>query len=424
MSEPNLDVKLISVIHAWETFLHPHTPRREELYCSVPNSMLDSIAGLLSLTALSLFASNPNLATSATVNRLTAMWPTIWIWTRTLHMHTMRVHAARIAQRAECDMVSFKKQYTAVHHALLGFTQHGLPSKLAALVKETEDVLQMMTTLWIEEAKDPVAMLGFSSSPLLCSPESSDAPQRLEINFPVLERIIKRVKDAPFSLVDLVFGRIKRNLKQPQIDTDNLFKDFSFLAIQTGDFRRGAQPLRADILAHPMVVTMTVDILTLVIDAKPRISNYKDSVRFTNFGLRLIVNLSQDIRAYELTEKLVGTTFLTSMARIASTYRMWNRADPEMSEMCKYFDKMLGNILVRFGVYRSLLSSIQRDLINMEKNHRDFPMIFLGMREHMKSLQSIFDDYKRDTPVLLSCGNRQVRAFPIQSFTFVLTESV
>lgn len=404
---PRLDhrgAQILGVIHAWQTCLHPYTPK-EGLGCSVPDSMLDLVASLLSLTSLILISHDPMIYTKTALNRLITVWPTIWTWTRTLHTHNMQSHAvraARIPPRAELDMDSFRKHYTAVFDALRSLN---LPTELSALVVETEGMLpEMMATLWIEEAKDPTATLGFRSSELLCA-----HPLDPQINVDVLKIIINYTKDAPRSLVDLIFGRIKRNLKQPQIDTANLYMDFTFLIlVQEEDLRWGSQTLRADILSHPMIVTMIMDVLTLAIDAEPRIPDSKDCLKYLNNSLRLLVILSEGIQTYEFVDKLMATTFLTSIARIVSI-RMGDRKQ-EIREMSTYFNTLLGGTIARFGVYRSLLSNIQRDLVAMEKKYRVLPAVFDRILKHTNPFQSLFDEY-RGKPVFLGCGDRQVRAF-------------
>ncbi|KZP18675.1 hypothetical protein FIBSPDRAFT_933264 [Athelia psychrophila] len=400
---PRLDhrgAQILGVIHAWQTCLHPYTPK-EGLGCSVPDSMLDLVASLLSLTSLILMSHDPMIYTKTALNRLITVWPTIWTWTRTLHTHNMQSHAvraARIPPRAELDMDSFRKHYTAVFDALRSLN---LPTELSALVVETEGMLpEMMATLWIEEAKDPTATLGFRSSELLCA-----HPLDPQINVDVLKIIINYTKDAPRSLVDLIFGRIKRNLKQPQIDTANLSMDFTFLIlVQEEDLRWGSQTLRADILSHPMIVTMIMDVLTLAIDAEPRIPDSKDCLKYLNNSLRLLVILSEGIQTYEFVDKLMATTFLTSIARIVSI-RMGDRKQ-EIREMSTYFNTLLGGTIARFGVYRSLLSNIQRDLVAMEKKYRVLPAVFDRILKHTNPFQSLFDEY-RGKPVFLGCGDRQ-----------------
>lgn len=79
--------------------------------------------------------------------------------------------------------------------------------------------------------------------------------------------------------------------------------------------------LQKDILSQPMVVTIAVDILALLLDAKSRIPHDENYLYLLNLNLQLIVTLSQKIQAYRVVEQLLGTTFLSLMARVALTCR-------------------------------------------------------------------------------------------------------
>lgn len=417
-------------IHAWESFICPYTPNVD--FNSVV--VFGAVATLLSRTThlLVVLACTPttNIA-SLQLGRLVSLWPTIWICMQKLHGHNMqyRLQGAHTMAHWTNDESEWAAQniYTSVFYALRGLTSQGPLFKLAKLIKGTEGVMQMMATLWIEEAKDATMRFGFRASQLLCS----DWPSReIIIDTEVLEHIVNCVKDGPRGTADLVFCRIKRNLTRTELDVPSLTTDLTLLSSKTGEpvtnfSNPASRILQKDILSQPMVVTIAVDILALLLDAKSRIPHHEDYLSLLNLDLQIIVTLSQKIQAYKVVEQLLGTTFLSLMARVALTCRPETRMqyDIEMRGLSESSNTLLGVMIPQFAVYRSFLSTIQNDLINIQKKYRMLPGLWLnGMRSAIQPIKSIYEEYKRGTPMFLSCSEPKVRTLrlPAVVFTYLI----
>lgn len=382
------------VLRGWEILSHPRTSKNTSGldldYPVVPQVVLDFAAKLLTATSQHLLTP----AATPFLDRVVAIWPTIWIWMQTLHMHTTQ---------CRFPASSNEEHYTAVFQTLRCFTGRGLPRNLVAVVERTDGIARMKAALWIEEAMDTTSGLGFGASELLCP--LSQAP---DINVEVLEHIVSDAKDASQGLASLLISRIKRNLKQTPVEESHLANDlFFFGSLVAGNMSDPAsRTLREGIISHPMVVTMTVDILALILDVKSNMdpNTYKPLLILT---LRSIATLCYAIQAHKFVKQILGTTFFTLVADIVSEFPSQNQAMDK--KVLAVFGILFDEAIPRFAFHRSFLVAMRRNITTARKTHQILGSHLNGVRTHTESVLSILNEYKRSDMVLLSCGEPQVR---------------
>lgn len=380
-------------MRGWEILFHPRiskdTISSDLDFPVVPPLALDFAAGLVKATSL-LTPVVTNVADF--LDRIIALWPTIWIWMQTLHGHIVQCRLQGLSAPPN------EGHHTAVFQALQSFTNRDLPLNLVAVVERTDGIARMMAALWIEEAKDTTSTLGFRASELLSPPEPAPA-----INLEVLEKIVSNGKDASQGPVDLLISRIKRNLKQTHTEQDHLINDIFCFSSHLMMPVPASRTLRQDIISHPMILAITVDILALILDKKSRMNPeaYKPILVMT---LRSIENLSYAIQAYKFVEQILGTTFFTLVARITSDFASQNN-----KEILEVFGVLFDRAIPHFAFHRSLLVTMRRNITTAQKKHRKLGDHLDRMRAHTKSVLAILKEYKRSDAFLLSCSEPQVR---------------
>lgn len=322
--------------------------------------------------------------TLALVPKLALLWPTIWTWLQIFHTHNTQARSRLLATH-EAD--THRGWYALVIATLRCFTSHNPPNKLSVLVKETDGVLAMMATLWIEEGRDLGVVFGFQAADLHVPYVTSN----------LLEHIITGCGGGANEAVDLSFRRIRKNLKQANPDYSCVGKD---LMLCLGQLRDGSAILNRAYLSHPASIAIMVDILALLL-ASP--APMPGLLQLPTLCINLHMYMS---RTYEAVSQLLDTPFLSILHRL-SPMRGLSR---ELKETC---DMLLRVIIPRYSIYPSLLSGIHRGLVAIEKQVKTLPSgplgeCLLALDTNIRPRAQSYADYKQGTRAVFNCGNPEV----------------
>ncbi|KAF7986051.1 hypothetical protein HWV62_41424 [Athelia sp. TMB] len=368
----------------WEKTVYPHTPLEDFCDSIMPISTLMPVASLICGMSMSLTELDQDAA-NFILDRLVNLWPSIWKWMQNLHVNSLRARFRGARQSMESLMEEniIIQQHTMLCHALHGFTTHGPPYHLAALVKRTEGVSEMMATLWLEEATSAV-MLGFKAAQLLL-PNCTVPFDEIAFDLEVLGHIMDNNKHDPYASLRLLFTRIKRNLQQERPDAINLSKDFLALRMHI-THPSGSKTLKSEILSHPTVTTCTLmDLLSLIAAAKSKVPTPSQFRALFCIPLDLIVVVCHQSRAYSVVKQLAGSTFLTMLADVALDCAREPLKDVDDGINEKSF-KILA-IISKFADYRSVLTVIQRNFSTLNKK---YPKIPGPLGKYLTEIQSYF----------------------------------
>ncbi|KZP08183.1 hypothetical protein FIBSPDRAFT_939143 [Athelia psychrophila] len=224
-------------IKGWRKFVLPYT-HYFDLSGALCDPLLHYVSLLLKFMASALNINDPQQVASAS-SQIANVWPSIWIWLRTLHSHSQRSHPD---PNQEESHISPKNLYNVVV-VLLYWSHHvDLPTQLSILVKATQETMDMMVSMWIEEGRDIAGTNGFQA-PFFTSPLSSGAPSN------TLPYIMDRCDDGADGVVKILFCRIKCNVKQAKTDWTGLQNDLQLIQdhLKTCD---DPQILRQAVLSH------------------------------------------------------------------------------------------------------------------------------------------------------------------------------
>jgi hypothetical protein len=143
---------------------------------------------------------------------LITSWPSIWIWIQLLHAEHLRLRARH---DSTFDIIAARQRYSAVCKILASFT--GSESELLHVVGDTPGYISMITSLWIEEIRDPHRDFRFEVSYLLAALISCARWTK---------QVIEICGGHAIDVVTLCLERIAANLQLSQPDYLALNGDF------------------------------------------------------------------------------------------------------------------------------------------------------------------------------------------------------
>ncbi|KIM82787.1 hypothetical protein PILCRDRAFT_820073 [Piloderma croceum F 1598] len=186
----------------------------------LPNAPAEELAAQKMLETAQVILHGIGIATSdvllngdlTTVPDVITLWPSLWNWIQFLHAaHT----ELRTGSDPTFDIAAARQRYGAVVRALMSFT--GFSSELLHTIAETPGYISMVTSLWIEEVRDPHRHFGFTVSNLIAPLVSECAHWT--------DRIIAICGGKPIDVVTLCLEHITANLQSTEPDYMSLRPD-------------------------------------------------------------------------------------------------------------------------------------------------------------------------------------------------------
>ncbi|KZP15245.1 hypothetical protein FIBSPDRAFT_1048319 [Athelia psychrophila] len=204
-------------IQDWKELVVPYTPSESDIAslnrCLPPDNIALLVISLIAHTTLDVEISHPSVISH--IKGLVVIWPTIWIWIRLLHTKVVNArHQISLLSKEQLKIE--QTRYTVLVQALLFFLGYHKPERgrptqstsnqLCALVTKTNGVLQMISTLWIEEEKEWRANMGFPSCNIY---SESISYARSEIE----QLVIAGCGGSAEEVANIAFRRVAHNLR-------------------------------------------------------------------------------------------------------------------------------------------------------------------------------------------------------------------
>ncbi|KZP13356.1 hypothetical protein FIBSPDRAFT_897491 [Athelia psychrophila] len=314
-------------IKGWRKFVLPYTHYFDSSG-TLCDPLLHYVSLLLKFMASALNINDPQQVASAS-SQIANVWPSIWIWLRTLHSHSQRSHPD---PNQEESHISPKNLYNVVvvsaHPTLYtGKSNAGNDGHDGVYVDRS------------------ISGTNGFQGPFFTSPLSSGAPSN------TLPYIMDRCDDGADGVVKILFCRIKCNVKQAKTDWTGLQNDLQLIQdhLKTCD---DTKILRQVLLSHTAVIFVLVDVLS-------RLANKAQTTVDVTIDLShplIIISQYRNIRSYDCIFQLANTTFVALITQLSRTRGLGLDAN------VVYLTREILVEGARFSIYRTLLGAMGRNI--------------------------------------------------------------
>ncbi|KZP24474.1 hypothetical protein FIBSPDRAFT_1042232 [Athelia psychrophila] len=392
-------------ILGWRKYVAPHTPPESDLasHNFPPDNIFNAVTHLMLQTA-NVTAHNGR-GVIPHIRHLIGIWPTVWIWIRLAqalvnHLPEGTDSGARLETK--------RNWHNAAIHALaffLGFRleQNPVFDELTTRVKETDGVLQMMATSWIQEAEDQHAA-GFPSSRIhqISNPETISEFEQL---------VLARCGGSEHKLASLAFRRIARNLHLSLPNNLHVYEQLAddMLYIHNSIWEPSAT-MYAAFTTHSGWVTFFVDVMFCLLSPRHLLHMPLYSALFSS-AMEFISMRIDEFQCYtEVRELLDCTPFLDVIARGSLAIRSaYDQLDLDVFN--SHCDLVI-DFIYQFAVHRPVLSRIDRDLAGisafLERKATPAAISLLDVRSKIVPFVEIYKTFTTSAPPIFCCGNREV----------------
>ncbi|KZP24477.1 hypothetical protein FIBSPDRAFT_1042235, partial [Athelia psychrophila] len=367
-----------NAILGWQC-IAPHTPPESDIssHNFPPDSILMLVINLLSQTEEISGLNDP--AVVPHIKQLMDIWPTVWIWIRLFYawvdLHKDALPKARLDKE--------RHRYITTIQALLFFLgynkeREAFLNELTTLVKETDGVLAMIATSWIEEAKDQHAFLGFPASGIHLITND-------EIISEFEQRVLAKCNGSKSEMASLALHRIAHSLRRTRFKTlyYHLVIDMAYVHAMMGD---PSTTLHHAFKTHPGYVALFVDVMLCLLSA-PHLAHMPVYFGLVTSAMNLMVMNIDNFPSYaEFRELLDHTRFWEVITRGALAARSAHDTWP---------------ILSRIGQdYAGISAFIGNQATPATTS-------LLDLRSQIIPFVAVYKAFKKSSPTIFCCGNRE-----------------
>ncbi|KZP15262.1 hypothetical protein FIBSPDRAFT_935351, partial [Athelia psychrophila] len=394
-------------IRDWKELIAPHTPSESDIASLnrglPPDKITDLIVLVIGQTTQDVEFTHPSVILH--IKGLVVNWPTIWIWVRLLHTKFVNV-------RDQSSLLSKEQLETEQTRSRSGGSTDSTSKQLSTLVKKTDGVLQMLSTLWIEEGTKGRAIMGFPSCDIF-SESLSHARSEIE------QLVLAGCGGSAEAVAKVAFRRVAHNLHwlEQQAAETRLGPDMTDRYYQLNEdaayahsmHMDGPPVLRGAFRAHTGCITLLVDVMCHML------ALHRPPAQLALFYVSIHIIMIQitDIRPYSGFLELLETPFLDFITRAGLMTRNFPaRLQPTVKTFVGCCIDLLRK-LAFFCIYRPILSRINQGLrvtaISAIMNRSDIPIAagLLDLRSKIGPLLEAYETYKRSPPPIFCCGSRQ-----------------
>lgn len=352
------------------------------------------------------------------------IWPTIWIWIWLLRTKVINAHD-QILLLSEEQLKIEQTRYTVLVQVPLFFLEYHKPDKerpaesmfkqLSTLVENTDRVLQMISTLWIEEGKEGWAIMGF---PLCNMYSTSLTHARSEIELQIKQLIIADRSGSTEEVAKLAFHRVANHLhwshwqaSETGLNPDTANRSYKQMTHDTTyvhmHMSKPSSALCGAFRVHTGCVTLFVDVLFHRLMLHDPVTQ---SVLFL-VSIQIILLKTTKVQPYSGFLELLETPFLDFVIQarlITSSYSAQHQGLVNLFSHCN--DVLLN--MEYFCVFRPILSRISQGFKSAAEfmNRSDIPTA-VGLLElwvTIVQLLKVYETYKCSPPPIFYYGSRQV----------------
>ncbi|KAF7986086.1 hypothetical protein HWV62_41495 [Athelia sp. TMB] len=407
------DVAIIEgAITGWSKLIAPFTPLHPPKL-SPDDPILDTVAMFISAMVLRTekLIQKPSILASLQ-SAVLPLWPTIWSWVQTLHESKGSIRALLRPQFLKVKYYGIR--YTAICDALI-FYLHNEPNVvLSTAAKQSEAVVALAATLWIEEAKDNESFCGYEAVSLL-RPGIRPTPR---ITLDILHRIVTTCGGSNAAVLRLLFRRIKRSSKQMDSDLDLRYLGYEFAfamdhivddddrptALQEAFLSNAAFSVR--FMVNAMVSLHQTNATILRGDANMRLA-------LMQIPFLLVLKIMNSSQVHEGLSELLITPFFNLLAGVNSV------RESSGSTLQEMLPHLLQNVLLRFASHRNLLLAMKQNIKvafpRAERPIGPIADIVLAFRDSLDAWIQIAREYRaslsnpdRLWDSKVTCGNDQL----------------
>ncbi|KAF7984462.1 hypothetical protein HWV62_14562 [Athelia sp. TMB] len=412
----NLDTekKYQGAVQAWRKYVVPHTPSEPELASRgiLHDSVAVAMIGLLKQTSEDPYRSpHPPVASLQLVD----IWPTMWIWIQLLHarhVHIRETVESLSEERLELERNNYEGIVQSLAFCLgAGLDPMDTANGLTKLVRSTKGVMEMAAKLWVDEAKDERAFMGFYASCLR-------SPSLVRIR-PQMDRLLIASCGGSEETAELSFARILRNFRRTRFqivdlsgpDADKAYKQLHFELCAISDvFLDLSSALFSAYEARRGCAAFFVNVIFSILDPlylPPRLD-------VVSAALTCLRQYTVEVKPFSAVRELVESPFFNVITRPSLTTCL-----AKYPQQAAHVYEHCGNIIKTmrmFSVYRINIRQLHRSLSHVseftEKNRTSIATHLRDLRSRLEERHRAYQDYKsKHKSPIFCCGNKLERAW-------------
>lgn len=323
---------------------------------------------------------------------LASAWPTLWPWFRI----TLSIALRQRDTWNKTGEVPYWDLQTRVQGVIQLYTILGPSSDLYKVFVDTPDMMGMIAEIWVQEIKGINRLYDFRASIL---------PQyfavELDPTHVLTKEIVKLCGGNLEEAADLIFRRMKANLRMAQPELDDLSRDVAYMAAHTLD---PTSPLHAYFSPVPLDCMMLLSQIVSYALSRVRLD---PSVRCHALCVCIQLMIPATPQ-YITTLESLGCDLLSSLWR--ASFAIFYGTDDVKDLFRHKTEILLTQRLPRLLIYRPVLCAVRRHLQMIPPHGRPSPdVIFMDHFKRFRSTVDIvwerYEDHHNHPTLSFACSN-------------------